>query len=104
LGVFEKSQVAGGHSDFERFRSAGGPVHVCLDANPRNMHHKVIVIDDEIVVTGSFNFSTSADKSNDENVVIFKNAEINRRFEEEFQRVYGAARRVEQGAAVVHKK
>jgi phosphatidylserine/phosphatidylglycerophosphate/cardiolipin synthase-like enzyme len=104
LGVFEKSQVAGGHSDFERFRSAGGPVHVCLDANPRNMHHKVIVIDDEIVVTGSFNFSASADKSNDENVVIFKNAEINRRFEEEFQRVYGAARKVEQGGAVVHKK
>ena len=100
LGVFEKSQVAGGHSDFERFRSAGGSVHVCLDANPRNMHHKVIVLDDDRVVTGSFNFSTSADKSNDENVVIFKNAEINRRFEEEFQKVYGAARkaRTERGS------
>jgi phosphatidylserine/phosphatidylglycerophosphate/cardiolipin synthase-like enzyme len=103
LGVFEKSQVAGGHSDFERFRSAGGSVHVCLDANPRNMHHKVIVLDDDWVVTGSFNFSTSADKSNDENVVILKNAEINRRFEEEFQKVYGAARKLEQNGAVVQK-
>ena len=57
------------------------------------------------VVTGSFNFSTSADKSNDENVVIFKNnAEIARRFEEEFQRVYGAALKVDQGGPVAHKK
>jgi phosphatidylserine/phosphatidylglycerophosphate/cardiolipin synthase-like enzyme len=69
---------------------------VCLDANPRNMHHKVIVIDDDVVITGSFNFSASADKSNDENMVILRNADIARRFEEEFQRVYGAARKVEQ--------
>jgi phosphatidylserine/phosphatidylglycerophosphate/cardiolipin synthase-like enzyme len=54
-------------------------------------------------VTGSFNFSTSADKSNDENVVIFKNAEINRRFEEEFQKVYGAARKLEQSGTVAQK-
>jgi phosphatidylserine/phosphatidylglycerophosphate/cardiolipin synthase-like enzyme len=96
LGVFEKSQAASGHSEFEKLRSAGPTVHVCLDANPRNMHHKVIVIDDEWVITGSFNFSASADKSNDENMVILRNAEIARRFEDEFQRVYGAARKVEQ--------
>jgi phosphatidylserine/phosphatidylglycerophosphate/cardiolipin synthase-like enzyme len=94
-GVFEKSQVAGGHSEYEKMRTAGGSVHVCLDANPRNMHHKVIVIDDETVITGSFNFSASADKSNDENVVILRNPDIARRFEDEFQRVYDAARRVE---------
>jgi phosphatidylserine/phosphatidylglycerophosphate/cardiolipin synthase-like enzyme len=60
------------------------------------MHHKVIVIDDETVITGSFNFSASADKSNDENVVILRNPDIARRFADEFQRVYGAAKTVEQ--------
>lgn len=104
-GVFEKSQVAGGHSEYERFRAARGNVYACLDANPRNMHHKVIVIDDDTVVTGSFNFSASADKSNDENVVILRSAEIARRFEEEFQRVYTLALRAESsGASVVSRK
>lgn len=104
-GVFEKSQVAGGHSEYERFRSANGNVHVALDGNPRNMHHKVIVIDDDLVVTGSFNFSASADKSNDENVVILRNADVAKRFEEEFQRVYAQALRAESsGASVVSRK
>lgn len=102
-GVFEKSQVAGGHSEFDKLRGAGQTVHVVLDANPRNMHHKVIVIDDDLVITGSFNFSVSADKSNDENLVILKNADIARRFEEEFQRVFGAATKAEQGRVAAKK-
>ena len=66
-GVFEKTQTAAGHSAYAKLREARLPVY--LDGNPRNMHHKVIVIDGEIVVVGSFNFSESADKSNDENLL-----------------------------------
>jgi phosphatidylserine/phosphatidylglycerophosphate/cardiolipin synthase-like enzyme len=89
-GVFEKTQVATGHSEYERLRAAGLAVY--LDGNPRNMHHKVIVIDGEIVVAGSFNFSESADKSNDENVLIIYNRAVAAKFEEEYQRVVKAAR------------
>jgi phosphatidylserine/phosphatidylglycerophosphate/cardiolipin synthase-like enzyme len=103
-GVFEKSQVAGGHSEFEKFRTAGPNVSVYLDANPRNMHHKVIVIDEECVITGSFNFSTNADKTNDENLVILRNPEIARRFEEEFQRVYGAAQKADGAGSIASRK
>ncbi len=91
-GVFEKTQAAGGRTQYETFRAAGAPVQVYLDANPRNMHHKVIVVDTQTVVAGSFNFSESADKSNDENVVIIHNPAVAKLFEEEFQRVYGAAK------------
>ena len=56
-GVFEKSQVAGGLLRVRQVPRGRRLVHVCLDANPRNMHHKVIVLDDEMVMTGSFNFS-----------------------------------------------
>lgn len=97
-GVFEKTQSSGGHSEYTRLRAAGGPVRVYLDANPRNMHHKVIVIDGQTVVAGSFNFSDSADKSNDENLVVIHNQDVARQFEEEFQRVYGTAQNAEQGA------
>ena len=56
------------------------------------MHHKVIVIDGEIVVVGSFNFSDSADKSNDENLLIIYNRAVAAKFEEEFQKVLKQAR------------
>ena len=89
-GVFEKSQAASGYSVYEKLRSARLPVY--LDANPRNMHHKVIIIDGEIVIAGSFNFSDSADRSNDENLVIIYSRDVAAKFEEEFQRVYGLAK------------
>jgi phosphatidylserine/phosphatidylglycerophosphate/cardiolipin synthase-like enzyme len=89
-GVFEKTQTAAGHSAYFRMHDARLPVF--LDGNPRNMHHKVIVIDGEIVVVGSFNFSESADKSNDENLLIIYNRAVAARFEEEFQKVLKQAR------------
>lgn len=93
-GVFEKSQVtsSGKYSQYYAFKEFGPTVQVYLDANPRNMHHKVIVIDGELTVAGSFNFSDGADKDNDENVVIMLSRPIAQKFEEEFQRVYGEAR------------
>jgi phosphatidylserine/phosphatidylglycerophosphate/cardiolipin synthase-like enzyme len=52
------------------------------------MHHKVIVIDERIVVTGSMNYSTNAEESNDENVIIIDNPEIARLYMQEFDRVW----------------
>jgi phosphatidylserine/phosphatidylglycerophosphate/cardiolipin synthase-like enzyme len=89
-GVFEKTQTASGHSAYFKMHDARLPVY--LDANPRNMHHKVIIIDGEIVIFGSFNFSESADKSNDENLLIIYNRAVAAKFEEEFQRVYKLAK------------
>jgi phosphatidylserine/phosphatidylglycerophosphate/cardiolipin synthase-like enzyme len=89
-GVFEKTQAASGYSAYDRLRSARLPVY--FDANSRNMHHKVIIIDGEIVIAGSFNFSESADRSNDENLLIIYSRDVAAKFEEEFQRVYGLAK------------
>lgn len=97
MGVFEKTQVAGGHSQYDKFRSAGNKIEVYLDANPRNMHHKVIVIDGNTTIAGSFNFSESADKSNDENIVIIRNSSVAKLFEQEFQKVYVLAKSKDNG-------
>jgi phosphatidylserine/phosphatidylglycerophosphate/cardiolipin synthase-like enzyme len=51
------------------------------------MHHKVIVIDGRIVITGSFNFSRGADSINDENIVIIESEEVARAYLNEFNRV-----------------
>jgi phosphatidylserine/phosphatidylglycerophosphate/cardiolipin synthase-like enzyme len=67
-------------------------VDVRRDGNTGLMHHKVIIIDRSIVITGSYNFSNSAETSNDENVVIIHSAETAAEFMSEFQRVYDQAR------------
>jgi phosphatidylserine/phosphatidylglycerophosphate/cardiolipin synthase-like enzyme len=67
-------------------------VTVLPDGNNFNMHHKVIIVDDSVVLTGSFNFSKNAVSSNDENyVVISRNKGVADQFSEEFYKVYKAA-------------
>ncbi|MBT4110758.1 DUF1669 domain-containing protein, partial [Candidatus Woesearchaeota archaeon] len=55
------------------------------------MHHKVFVIDEETVVTGSFNPTGGGDTRNDENVLIITDKDIAKEFEEEFEKVYAEA-------------
>ena len=85
-GVFETSQAKSGYSQFGKLAAARLPVFA--DANPRNMHHKLIVVDGRTVVAGSFNFSDNADTQNNENVLVIRNnAAVAERFEGEFRRV-----------------
>ncbi|MEM4311114.1 MAG: phospholipase D-like domain-containing protein [Nitrososphaerales archaeon] len=55
------------------------------------MHHKVAIIDGMIVITGSYNWSSSAEDVNDENLIILKDREIALSYEKEFQRVWKEA-------------
>jgi phosphatidylserine/phosphatidylglycerophosphate/cardiolipin synthase-like enzyme len=85
-GVMEASQVESNTgSDYQRFLDTG--LDVRLDGNPRNMHHKVLIIDETIVVTGSYNFSRSAETRNDENTLVIFDPEIADFYLEEFKRM-----------------
>ena len=66
-------------------------VPVKQDGNPGFMHHKVIVVDEQLVITGSMNYSTNAEESNDENVIIIDNEDIARLYRQEFDRVWNLA-------------
>ncbi len=93
-GVVEARNVSASGSDVEALRDAG--IEVLADGNPYVMHHKVIIIDEAIVITGSYNFSRSAAESNDENLLILYSEDIARLYLEEFQRVYQAAKEAEE--------
>ena len=69
------------------------------DGQAFKLHHKVIVIDGRIVVTGSYNFSENAESRNDENSVVIDTAEVAGIFEREFADIYGqgVARRAFRG-------
>jgi phosphatidylserine/phosphatidylglycerophosphate/cardiolipin synthase-like enzyme len=66
-------------------------VPVKVDGNKYTMHHKVMIIDDSIVVTGSFNFTDAADTSNDDNVLVIHSPAVAALFLQEFERVDGIA-------------
>jgi phosphatidylserine/phosphatidylglycerophosphate/cardiolipin synthase-like enzyme len=89
-GVFEESQYhSNTGTEFENLLEAG--LDVRLDGNERNMHHKVFIIDDEIVITGSYNFSRSAEERNDENTLIIYCPELAAQNLAEFERVFEKA-------------
>ncbi len=88
-GVFETFGSNSPRSELKVLWCAGLPVR--QDGNSSFLHDKVIIIDDSIVVTGSLNFSSSADEENEENVVIIDNADIASLYLQEFQKNWDRA-------------
>ncbi len=90
VAVVEARNTESPGSDYNQLRRAG--IEILEDGNPYIMHHKVIIVDEAIVVTGSYNFSASAAERNDENALILHSPEVAARYVEEFWRVYDVAR------------
>ncbi len=89
-GVFDADQVrsnTGG--EFDNLRSTG--LDVRLDGLSGLMHHKVMIIDRRVVITGSYNFSGNAERSNDENLIIIDNAQVAEQFMQQFDLIYSSA-------------
>jgi len=87
--VFEKGQVSR-YSEYFRLAAAGVPVR--NDTNPDHMHNKVAIVDGHIVLTGSFNWSASAEDDNNENLIVIRSAELAAAYESEFQRIWSTGR------------
>ena len=66
---------------------------VGIPAIPRGdkLHHKFAIVDDNTVITGSQNWSTTANHNNDETVLIIQNPLIAAHFQQEFDRLYTKA-------------
>jgi len=60
-------------------------VKAYIDDRVAIAHNKVVVIDDAIVITGSFNFTQSAQSRNAENVLVIRNQRLARAYKENFK-------------------
>jgi phosphatidylserine/phosphatidylglycerophosphate/cardiolipin synthase-like enzyme len=86
-GIFDHDQyLFNTGTEYENLLNAG--IDVRLDGNPRLMHHKIIIIDQQVVITGSYNFSNNAEHNNDENTLIIHNQDIAAQYLEEYQQVF----------------
>jgi phosphatidylserine/phosphatidylglycerophosphate/cardiolipin synthase-like enzyme len=90
-GVMDDGQVRSNTgTEFDAFRQDG--LDVRLDGNATGlMHHKVMIIDESIVIAGSYNFTNSAELRNDENLVILEDRDLAAQFLDEFRKIYNEA-------------
>jgi phosphatidylserine/phosphatidylglycerophosphate/cardiolipin synthase-like enzyme len=91
-GVMDADQIKFNiGTEYDLFMQDG--MNVYLDGIPGQMHHKIMIVDESIVIVGSYNFTQSAETRNDENVIIMYDEDIADFFIQEFRRVYQQAQR-----------
>lgn len=73
-------------NDVERLAASG--IDVRVDRSPEHMHHKFMVVDGQTVLTGSYNWTHSAETRNEENLVVLDDPVLAGRFTEEFERLW----------------
>jgi phosphatidylserine/phosphatidylglycerophosphate/cardiolipin synthase-like enzyme len=72
--ILDKSQRTEKYSGADFVANAGIPV--VIDEKPAIAHSKVMIIDTNTVITGSYNFTTSAEERNVENLLVLRSAEL----------------------------
>lgn len=70
----DQSEGKGQKAALEKLKNAGIPIKV--DHHSGYMHLKVTIVDQEVVTTGSFNYSASAVRRNDEVLVVIPDREM----------------------------
>lgn len=73
-------------SDIARLANEG--ISIKMDSTPNHMHHKFMVVDDNSLITGSYNWTLSAAKYNHENVLHTTDAGAVKSFLKEFGQLW----------------
>ena len=73
-------------SDIDRLRARG--VQLRVDDAPSHMHHKFALFDGRVLANGSFNWTRSATRDNDENLVVSDDANLVRVFGLQFGKLW----------------
>lgn len=82
----DKEQPAYEYSKSEYLRNK--EINTRLVGGSGIMHHKFCVIDEHMVITGSYNWTARADLENDESLVVINSREIVKKFLKEFNQLW----------------
>lgn len=63
-------------------------IRVRFDDSPDHMHHKFAILDNRLLLTGSFNWTRSASLRNQENLIITDQPSLLSAFQQEFDRLW----------------
>jgi phosphatidylserine/phosphatidylglycerophosphate/cardiolipin synthase-like enzyme len=100
-GILDEGQTKPWYSQDEALAEGGVPTYIDGNKNAYGfaggkLHHKALIVDagtdsDPFVVTGSFNWSKSADTKNDENLVVIRDPEIVNQYKNRWCALYANA-------------
>jgi len=76
--ILDRSQKTYKYSSADFLANSGIPTRI--DAAHAIAHNKIMVIDNEVVITGSFNFTKAAEEKNAENLLVIHNRELAARY------------------------
>ncbi|MCB9682449.1 MAG: lamin tail domain-containing protein [Alphaproteobacteria bacterium] len=109
-GVIDQSQLHSNGQYHEAYRLLGAGVDLRMDGNDNSqqpgdyqagggrLHSKTMILDaygdNPVVITGSFNWSSSATQSNDEYMLVMHGARVAQQFDDYFELLWGNARRL----------
>ena len=68
MAILDKSVVKDRYSEADFVANSG--ISVLIDSKHPIAHNKIMIIDGEIVITGSFNFTNQAEEYNAENLLV----------------------------------
>ena len=86
--LLQDEKSAGNNSDAVNQLIAAG-IEVRSDGKHAIQHNKVMLLDDDIVITGSYNFTKSAEVRNAENIIILKSAYAAKRYADNWAAHWG---------------
>ena len=81
--ILDHSQKTEKYSEADFLRNSGIPTFI--DSKHTIAHNKVMVLDGNVVITGSFNFTKAAEEHNAENLLIIDDATLADRYTKNWQ-------------------
>jgi len=75
-------------SQFNPLKAAGLNMDVRVNQMVGLMHDKVAIVDGHIIITGSFNWTWSANEANSENLVVLDSSSVGQAYEQDFNTVW----------------
>jgi phosphatidylserine/phosphatidylglycerophosphate/cardiolipin synthase-like enzyme len=83
IAILDKSNVTAQYSSADFLAHEGVPTYI--DSKHAIAHNKIMIIDGESVITGSFNFTKAAQENNAENLIVLRDAKLAEEYEQNWQ-------------------
>ncbi len=88
--LFNRSQLTARYSQIHKLRKAG--IECIIGPVPGIAHNKIMIIDKDIVLTGSYNWTNAAETRNAENLLLIKNRPTAEIYERKWKMRYQKAK------------
>jgi phosphatidylserine/phosphatidylglycerophosphate/cardiolipin synthase-like enzyme len=81
--ILDKGELRQNYREPDFLAQMGVPTRI--DAQHTNAHNKVMIIDGQVVLTGSFNFTRQAETGNAENLLVIRSPALARQYTDNWQ-------------------